>query len=378
MLYAANETMNATLALPALDALAVRDELLSPESFVAPRNTAEQQLASIWRAALNVDRIGVDDNFFELGGESMIAVVICGEVQRITGRKTETSLFLDAPTIATFAMAMEGDLRQSAARSLIEILPGGARTPLVLIHGFDGQVMFVRRRAWMLPADQPLFAIQARGLDGQTPVHTSCEAMVEDYAAQFVAALGARRELQLGGFCTGALIAIAVAHRLRAAGVTIAGLVLIDPSSDPRRPRNSLDVQRALLREWTDTLGERIAPFVQWHPEAAKHYGPDGAGLRQARRVMRSLAGVYAKLRPAPIDVPMLVIWSQQRAERVGNDRTNYYLSTGPCRSVVVAHPTKLMTHVSMLRDGIATVASVLRTGLGLPAPEGLPQRRGK
>jgi hypothetical protein len=39
-------------------------------SFVAPRNPLEEQLAQIWHEVLGLAPVGVYDNFFELGGDS--------------------------------------------------------------------------------------------------------------------------------------------------------------------------------------------------------------------------------------------------------------------------------------------------------------------
>ncbi|WP_153066934.1 AMP-binding enzyme, partial [Xanthomonas arboricola] len=50
-------------ALPEPDAAS-----LATGDYHAPRNETERTLASIWRAILQVERIGIHDNFFELGG----------------------------------------------------------------------------------------------------------------------------------------------------------------------------------------------------------------------------------------------------------------------------------------------------------------------
>ncbi len=51
-----------------------RDGADSPQTYVPPRTSAEQILASVWQAVLEVDLVGAEDNFFERGGDSIRSV----------------------------------------------------------------------------------------------------------------------------------------------------------------------------------------------------------------------------------------------------------------------------------------------------------------
>jgi tyrocidine synthetase III len=46
------------------------------ETYVAPRNKVEEQLAKIWEEVLGIEKVGIDENFFELGGNSLKIVQI--------------------------------------------------------------------------------------------------------------------------------------------------------------------------------------------------------------------------------------------------------------------------------------------------------------
>jgi amino acid adenylation domain-containing protein len=50
-----------------------------------PETEMEQRLASLWKQALRVDRVGLDDNFFDLGGTSMRALQLIDEVDAELG-----------------------------------------------------------------------------------------------------------------------------------------------------------------------------------------------------------------------------------------------------------------------------------------------------
>ncbi|WP_318013963.1 type I polyketide synthase [Oscillatoria salina] len=43
-------------------------------SYVAPTNELEKQIAQIWQEVLGIEQVGIYDNFFELGGDSVIAI----------------------------------------------------------------------------------------------------------------------------------------------------------------------------------------------------------------------------------------------------------------------------------------------------------------
>ncbi|NEU79910.1 non-ribosomal peptide synthetase [Nostoc sp. UIC 10630] len=51
------------------------------ETFIAPRNSTEAILASIWAELLGLEQIGIDDNFFNLGGHSLIAAQMLSRIR---------------------------------------------------------------------------------------------------------------------------------------------------------------------------------------------------------------------------------------------------------------------------------------------------------
>lgn len=57
----------------------VRPELEA--AFVPPQNEVEQTIAAAWKAALQVEQVGIHDNFFELGGNSLSMVRVHGQLR---------------------------------------------------------------------------------------------------------------------------------------------------------------------------------------------------------------------------------------------------------------------------------------------------------
>ncbi|MCP8466330.1 amino acid adenylation domain-containing protein [Pseudomonas sp. ZM23] len=52
------------------------DFSLQQRAYRAPESEREQALATIWRAVLGLERVGLDDNFFELGGDSIVSIQV--------------------------------------------------------------------------------------------------------------------------------------------------------------------------------------------------------------------------------------------------------------------------------------------------------------
>jgi amino acid adenylation domain-containing protein len=54
-------------------------------SYVAPRNSTEVTVASIWSEVLKVEPIGIYDNFFDLGGHSLLAMQVISKLRKSFG-----------------------------------------------------------------------------------------------------------------------------------------------------------------------------------------------------------------------------------------------------------------------------------------------------
>jgi amino acid adenylation domain-containing protein/non-ribosomal peptide synthase protein (TIGR01720 family) len=92
------------------------------ETFVAPQNSTEERLFSIWTELLGLEQIGINDNFFNLGGHSLIAVQILSRIRE--GFQVELSFhhIFANPTIASLAGLIEqhSQLKQQLQRPAIQ------------------------------------------------------------------------------------------------------------------------------------------------------------------------------------------------------------------------------------------------------------------
>ncbi|MCY1022294.1 non-ribosomal peptide synthetase [Pyxidicoccus sp. MSG2] len=70
---------------------------------VAPHSEAEQRIATIWREALGLDKIGIHDNFFSLGGHSMLVAQVSARLQQAFSREVAAVDLFRHPTVRSLA-----------------------------------------------------------------------------------------------------------------------------------------------------------------------------------------------------------------------------------------------------------------------------------
>ncbi|SES27200.1 nonribosomal peptide synthetase protein BlmX [Lentzea xinjiangensis] len=82
-----------------------------------PRTETEQLLTDIWSTVLKLDRIGVHHHFLDVGGESLRAMQVIAATNKLFGTSLSVRKLLDAPTIAEFALEVDGARSPVAAGS---------------------------------------------------------------------------------------------------------------------------------------------------------------------------------------------------------------------------------------------------------------------
>jgi aspartate racemase len=198
------------------------------DAFAAPADELELKLSKIWEQVLKVSPISVRDNFFDLGGHSLLAVRLFVEIEKAFGRNLPLATLFQAPTIERLARALRDDGWQPAWSSLVMIQPGAAGAkPFFCVHAVGGNVLEYLDLARLLGPDQPVYGLQAKGLDGTSAPLTSIKEMAAHYIAEI-------REVQpagpylLCGRSSGGLTAFEMACQLEAAGEQVAVLALLD------------------------------------------------------------------------------------------------------------------------------------------------------
>jgi FkbH-like protein len=190
----------------------------------APRSDVERELCRIWQELLRVDQVGLRDNFFELGGHSLLAVRLFAQIEKRLRVKLPIITVFHSPSIEQLARAVEHHSTKPSNSGLMPIQAKGSRSPLFLVHGAGGDVLWgYANLARHTGPDQPIFGIQASG-DEDFP---TLEAMAARYV-QKVRAFQPIGPYQLGGYCFGGTVAQEMARQLETQGESVALLVLID------------------------------------------------------------------------------------------------------------------------------------------------------
>ena len=267
------------------------------DEFAAPRDELESRLCRLWEDLLNVQPVGVNDNFFELGGHSLLAVRLFSRLEQDFGQRLPLATLFQSPTVSELAAVLRQERAAADWSALVPIHAHGERPTFFCVHNFGGEALDLAPLAQAMGDDQPFYALQARGLDGVEPPHTSIAEMAAYY-------LDAVREHQphgpyyLGGYCFGGVVAYEMARQLQTQGEPIALLAVIDGGA----PGYLHDIQPLSLRwvlNFTLNLRYWLRDFFQLPPSEVRV-----VVLRRFKRIFKAMQkqlGKPAQMTPKEI-----------------------------------------------------------------------------
>ncbi len=276
------------------------------KSHVAPRDLVELKLARIWQKVLGVDRVGVEDDFFELRGHSLLAAMLLFEIERAFGRRLPLTVIFDAPTVGQLASLLREEGWSPSWQSLVPIQEGGSRRPLFLVHALGGNVLTYRHLARRLGSEQPVYALQAQGLDGSQPPLRR----VEDMASQYVAAI---REVQpegpycVSGHSFGGTVAFEMARQLTAAGQRVSLVALIDADNIPDAPPPSGARAARGWRHFKERILFHMGAMKRLDVRAIAAYAAEKTGVVLGW-MARKLKGCYQSIRRARVPEAIRIV----------------------------------------------------------------------
>ncbi|MGC2725534.1 MAG: phosphopantetheine-binding protein, partial [Candidatus Acidiferrales bacterium] len=103
-------------------------------------STMVDVLTPIWERVLRRPAVQQDDNFFDLGGDSLLAVELFAEIERVCGREMAPVTIYCAPTISALAAVLD---EPTAPRfpPVLQLKAGTEGAPVFLAHGLAGTAM---------------------------------------------------------------------------------------------------------------------------------------------------------------------------------------------------------------------------------------------
>jgi amino acid adenylation domain-containing protein len=196
--------------------------------YVEPETDQERQIAQIFSNILQFIPVGRLDDFFLIGGDSVNMVQLHAALKKQFNIHIP-HLHEDATPIG---ISRKVDVIRSEENRMPRLIPlrtHGDKAPLFLVHGRYGQAFVSPSFVEALGEGQPLYAIQAKGLDGHEAPHSSIREMAEDYV-KHIQLQQEQGPYFIGALCAGAYVALEMARILQSQNKQVLPLLLFDPT----------------------------------------------------------------------------------------------------------------------------------------------------
>lgn len=244
---------------------------------VLPRTDTEKLIATIWAESLGLESVGVYEDFFELGGHSLIAIQVMMKLEKETGQRLPLATLFNHSTVEAIALLLNMDSKSITWDSLVPIHPDGTKVPLYMVHGAGLNVLIFNALAKQMHPDQPIFGLQAKGLNGIDEPLKRIEEMATHYISEIVNH-NPNGPYALAGFSFGGLIAFEMAKQLKALGKEVSMLAMFDTEVSQSYkfkpfPARAINSAKHLINQLLFTfvlLGEDPKRTIEYKTESLK------------------------------------------------------------------------------------------------------------
>jgi thioesterase domain-containing protein len=193
----------------------------------AARDEVEAALVEIWETLLHRRPIGIRDDFFALGGHSLLAVRLMGKLHQRFNRRVPLALFVENRTIERLAAALREPAPAERRSPLVALQPAGGRPAFFCVHPIGGQVLCFADLARHIGTDQPVYGLEAPGLEAVGRTAPSIPEMAAAYLAAVRGVQPGGPHL-LGGWSMGGIVAFEMARQLHEDGEEAALVAILD------------------------------------------------------------------------------------------------------------------------------------------------------
>jgi thioesterase domain-containing protein/acyl carrier protein len=191
-----------------------------------PQGENEEIISRIWSAVLGIENLDTNADFFELGGHSLLAVKVMASIEKETGKRLPLAVLFDNPNIKKLAKKLVSD-EQSKWEVLVPIKTSGTKDPVFLIHGGGLNVILFKSISKYLDAEQPVYGLQALGLNHPTQLLYTLEEIAALYISEIMS-VHPDGPYCLAGYSLGGFIAFEISRQLLEMGKTVKFLGILD------------------------------------------------------------------------------------------------------------------------------------------------------
>jgi thioesterase domain-containing protein len=192
------------------------------------RTEIAAKISQIWARVVARPDVDEHTDFYFHGGNHFLAPVMIQSINDELGLELTTWNLEQARTIAKLTDLIYFEQTRIDHSTVVPLRHiQGSRPPLFAVHGVAGNVLGFYSLAKCLDANQPVYGIQAQSLLPGREALLSLEQMAAEYVAD-MRAVYPNGPYHLLGYSFGGLVAYEIAQQLRAAGLEVGLLGMLD------------------------------------------------------------------------------------------------------------------------------------------------------
>ncbi len=192
-----------------------------------PLTANEQLVADVWADTLGLEGLTATDDFFQLGGHSLLAVKVMVTLEKKTGKRLTIATLFEHSTIEKLARQLAGDETSKDWEVLVPIKTTGSKTPLFYVHGAELNVGQFKSINEYFDEDQPIYGLQALGLNYETDIPETMEQIAARYIAEMIK-VHPDGPYAIAGYSLGGFFAFEIARLLQQMGKKVSFVGIID------------------------------------------------------------------------------------------------------------------------------------------------------